>query len=275
MKPIRLIALDLDGTVVAPGSTVSQRVREAVIRARAAGVPTTIVTGRMLQSARPHADALGVEGPIICYQGAAVYVVASGERLTHVPLSIELGQRIFARAAADGVRTLGFLDDELYTEDFDQYVERYTAISGVRPHIVSSLAELFANASSTKIVCVVEREDADAYVQTLETFLGPTGYVTRSFPEYIEVMNPEVNKGRALAAVASLYGVSLDETMGVGDSWNDVPLLDAVGFGVAMGAAPPELLAVADASVGDVYHDGAAEAIDRFVLSGPAHEAAL
>lgn len=275
MSPIRLIALDLDGTVVPPGAGVSARVRGAVRRAREAGVPTTIVTGRMLQSARPHAEALGVEGPIICYQGAAIYTVATGERLTHVPLSVELGQRVFARAARDGVRALGFLDDELYAEGIDRYVERYTAISGVRPRIVPSLAKLFASRSSTKIVCVAERENADAYVQSLQQFLGPSGYVTRSFPEYIEVMNPEVNKGRALAAVASQYGVTLTETMGVGDSWNDVPLLDAVGFGVAMGAAPPELLAVADASVADVYHDGAAEAIERFVLCGPAREAAL
>ena len=92
---------------------------------------------------------------------------------------------------------------------------------------------------------------------------------------------PSVNKGEALAFVAQRYGATLDETLAIGDAWNDVPLLDAAGIGVAMGSGPPELFARADAVVGDVAHDGVAEAIERFVLSvtvrarasAPAHAA--
>src|SRR6202011_1523734 len=98
MKPIRLIALDLDGTLIPSTLTISPSVSGAIERARAAGVPTTIVTGRMFRAARPFPQAIGVQGPIVCYQGAATYLAESGERLAHIPLSIELGQRIFARA---------------------------------------------------------------------------------------------------------------------------------------------------------------------------------
>ncbi len=81
------------------------------------------------------------------------------------------------------------------------------------------------------------------------------------------MLSPDGNKGEALAFVAAEYGVTLAETMAVGDAWNDVPLIAAAGIGVAMGSGPRELFAQADYVVGDVAHDGVAEAIDRFVLA--------
>jgi hydroxymethylpyrimidine pyrophosphatase-like HAD family hydrolase len=80
-------------------------------------------------------------------------------------------------------------------------------------------------------------------------------------------MNAEVNKGKSLEVVARYLDVPMEQVLAIGDSWNDAPLLQAAGFGVAMGSAPKELLAVADAIVADVESDGVAEAVERFVLS--------
>ena len=81
------------------------------------------------------------------------------------------------------------------------------------------------------------------------------------------MLSPDVNKGEALAFVAERYGATLAETMAVGDAWNDVPLIAAAGIGIAMGSGPPELFAKADRVVGDVAHDGVAEAIEKYVLT--------
>ena len=81
------------------------------------------------------------------------------------------------------------------------------------------------------------------------------------------MLDPSVDKGAALRFVAGRFGVGIDETLAIGDSWNDAPLLEAAGFAVAMGSAPAELRAVADAIVGDLAHDGVAEAIDKYVLT--------
>ncbi|MBV8074579.1 MAG: HAD family phosphatase [Candidatus Eremiobacteraeota bacterium] len=267
MNPIRLLALDLDGTLISASDLrVSPAVKAAIGRARDAGVAITMVTGRMFEAALPFAESIGIEGPIVCYQGAATYVVATRRRLAHVPVPIALGQQVFARAAADGVRALGYLEDQLFSEADDKYTRWYTDLAGVRAQIVPSLCELFKDRSSTKINCVLEAERAGAYAEELRRFVGAGGYVTRSNPEYVEVMSPEVDKGRALGVVARYYDTSLEATMAVGDSWNDVPLLDAAGFAVAMANAPPELLAAADATVASVEHDGVAEAIERFVV---------
>jgi Cof subfamily protein (haloacid dehalogenase superfamily) len=264
---IRLVALDLDGTLISAGLRVSGGVQDAVERARRAGVAFTLVTGRMFQAARPFAEAIGIEGPIVCYQGAATYVVATGERLAHMPLRSEVAQRAFTRAAADGVRALGYFEDELYTEADDAYTRAYTRLARVEAHVVGSLAEFFQKRPSTKINCVTDADKAGAYSERMRGVLAGDAYVTRSQPEFVEIIDPGVDKGRALAGVARHYGVRMDETMAVGDSWNDVPLLAAAGTAVAMGGSPPELIAKADAVVGSVEADGVAEAIERFILS--------
>jgi Cof subfamily protein (haloacid dehalogenase superfamily) len=267
MKRIRLVALDLDGTLISSKLQISETVKDAISRARATGVIFTMVTGRMFAAAKPFATAIEIDGPMVCYQGAASYVVATGERTSHVPLSLEAGVRIFARARSEGVRALGYFEDRLYAEADDAFTRAYTALARVEAHIVGPLDQFFRERPTTKINCVMDVAKAGAYVEELRAWLGDAAYVTRSQPDFVEIIDHGVDKGRALEAVAKYYRVALDETMAVGDSWNDVPLLTRAGFGVAMGSAPPELTAKADAIVGNVENDGVAEAIERFVLS--------
>ncbi|MBV9027458.1 MAG: HAD family phosphatase, partial [Candidatus Eremiobacteraeota bacterium] len=77
---------------------------------------------------------------------------------------------------------------------------------------------------------------------------------------------PGVDKGAALEFVAARLGIAMEDTVAIGDSWNDAPLLRAAGFAIAMGSAPPELQSLADACVGDLDHEGVAEALKAFVL---------
>lgn len=263
---IRLVALDLDGTLISSTLCVSSRVVATIARAREIGTVFTLVTGRMFAAARPFAQAIGIDGPIVCYQGAAIYVVGTGERLAHTPVARDVTERVFKAAAADGVRAMGYFDDKLYVEADDKYTQEYVALARVKPHIVPSLIEFFETRQSTKLNCVTDLEKADAYVARLKALIGEAGYVTRSQPQFVEVVNPNVDKGRSLEIVARYYNTSADETLAIGDSWNDVPLLAAAGTAVAMGTAPPELLAKADAVVGGVETDGVAEALERFVL---------
>jgi Cof subfamily protein (haloacid dehalogenase superfamily) len=267
VNPVRLVALDLDGTLISERLEVSKVVVDAISRVRKLGVPFTMVTGRMFAAALPFARKIGIEGPIVCYQGAATYVVESGERLSHVPVPADVAARVFSCAKEDGVRVLGYFEDKLYTEANDEYTKAYTDLARVEPHVVDSLVDFFSQRPSTKINCVTGREAAAAYIERLRLFLGGTAYITRSQPQFVEILNPDVDKGRALAGVARYYGTDLHDVMAIGDSWNDVPLLSAAGTAVAMGTSPPELIARADAVVAGVEDDGVAEALERFILS--------
>lgn len=264
---IRLIALDLDGTVIGADLVVRARVRESVIRAQAQGIAVTIVTGRMFAATRPFAQALGIAGPVVCYQGAAIFDAASGAIVQQTPLAQDITRQVLAKAKADGFHAQCYAQDRLYVEANNEFTRKYTNLSQVEPIVVPSLMTEFADRPTLKIVLVDEAERATAYTQTLKTFLGERAYVTRSHPDFVEVLDPGVDKGHALAFVAAHYGVAIDATLAVGDSWNDLPLLRAAGMGIAMGSAPPELLARADAVVADVAHDGVAEAIERYALA--------
>jgi Cof subfamily protein (haloacid dehalogenase superfamily) len=262
-----LVAIDLDGTLLGPSLTLSRRVCDAVAAATQQGVATTIVTGRMFVATAPYAAALGIEGPLVCYQGAAVFDWPSGEKLREVPLTHDVALRVAARAKRDGYHVQLYHDDRFYVEERNKYSALYARLAGIEPVVVPSLAREFAGRDSTKCNIVTEPSLAAEYAQRMRDLCGDDAYVTRSNPEFIEVMDPCVDKGEALRFVAERLGVPMSRVLAIGDSYNDVPLLRAAGFSVAMGSSPDEVKATADAVVGDVAHDGVAEALETFVLS--------
>jgi Cof subfamily protein (haloacid dehalogenase superfamily) len=263
---IRLVALDLDGTLVGPDLTIRPRVRAAIAAVRERGVAVTIVTGRMLAAARPYALELGIDGTVVCYQGAAIFNVTTGQVVQMTPVRQDVTREVLAWAEERNVHAQCYLDDKLYVQSINAFSKRYTDLARVEPHVVPSLREMFADRPTIKIVLVDNPEQSEEHLAALKPLLGDRAYLTRSHVDFVEVLDPNVNKGAALAFVAGGYGATLEETLAVGDAWNDLPLLEAAGIGVAMGSGPPELLARADAVVADVAHDGVAEALERFVL---------
>jgi Cof subfamily protein (haloacid dehalogenase superfamily) len=221
----------------------------------------------MFQASRRFAERLGITGPIVCYQGAAIFDATSGETLRQTPVRQDVTREVLAWAHEHGVHAQCYADDQLYLEQINRFSKRYTDLAQVEPKLVPSLREAFADRPTIKIVLVDDAERAAEHLEALRPLLGDRAYLTRSHVDFVEVVDPHVNKGEALAFVARHYGVPLEETLAIGDAWNDVPLLEAAGVGVAMGSAPPELRSRADAVVADVAHDGVAEAIERFVLN--------
>jgi Cof subfamily protein (haloacid dehalogenase superfamily) len=264
---IRLIALDLDGTLIGADLTISARVRASIAAARERGAAVTIVTGRMFAAAKPFAQALEIGGPLVCYQGAAIYEAASGALLRETPVRQDVTREVLAWAAERGVHAQCYGDDRIYIDRINRFSQRYYEVAKVEATLVPSLREAFAERPTIKLVLVDDPERCEEHIKALRPLLGERAYITRSHKDFVEVLSPDINKGEALAFVAERYGATLAETLAVGDAWNDVPLIAAAGIGVAMGSAPPELLARADAVVGDVAHDGVAEAIERFVLA--------
>jgi Cof subfamily protein (haloacid dehalogenase superfamily) len=237
-----------------------------VNRAQAAGVRATIVTGRMYVGAKPFADALSLDGPIVLYQGAVLADARTGRFEREVSLSNAVALRIYAAAKEHGLHVQFYRDDKFYVENDNAYAQLYARTSGTLPVVVPSLPAEFAGRDSTKVNVVSDPDKTPEVLALMERVCGPDAYVTRSNPEFVEMLNPAVDKGVALRLVAEGFGIPMDRVMAIGDSYNDLPLLRAAGFAVAMGSAPDELKAEADAVVGDVEHDGVAEAIERFVL---------
>ncbi|HEX3370640.1 MAG TPA: Cof-type HAD-IIB family hydrolase [Candidatus Cybelea sp.] len=264
---IRLVAFDVDGTLVGRNLSISNAVRSAVERMKAAGVAGCLVTGRMYRATLPFARELGFDAPIICYQGAAIIDPESDAVLDHRAVENDVVRELASLAERDRVHLQLYRNDEYYCEERNRFSELYASLAQTEPVVVPSLREAFAYSPATKGVVVADAPEAEAYALKLHDALGERAYVTRSLPEFVEILNPQVDKGAALRFVAERLGVPLEQTAAIGDSWNDAPLLRAAGLGIAMGSSPPELREAADAIVADLEHDGVAEAIERFVLA--------
>jgi Cof subfamily protein (haloacid dehalogenase superfamily) len=263
----QLVAFDVDGTLVGRDLTISPRVRDAVARMRSAGVAGCLVTARMYRATIPFVRELQFDAPVICYQGAAIIDPTTDDVLDHIALSNEVVRELIGAAEADRMHLQLYRNDEYYCETRNRYSELYASLAMTEPVIVPSLREAFAYSPATKAVIVADAPIAERYAARLAERLNGRAYVTRSLPEFVEVLDPGVDKGAALRFVTGRLGIAMEETLAIGDSWNDAPLLRAAGFAVAMGSAPPELREIADASVGDLAHDGVAQALETYVLS--------
>jgi Cof subfamily protein (haloacid dehalogenase superfamily) len=267
LKAPKLVAFDVDGTLIGRDLIISPGVRAAIARMREAGIAGCLVTGRMYRATVPFVRELFLDAPVICYQGAAIIDPETDEVLAHTALANAIVRELIALAERDGMHLQLYRNDEYYCEAKNRFSDLYAALSRAQPVIVTSLREAFAYSPATKGLVIADESVAAAYAAKLENVLAGRANVTRSLPEFVEVFDPGVDKGAALRFVAQRLGIGIDETMAIGDSWNDAPLLQAAGFAVAMGSSPPELRAIADTVVGDLAHDGVAEAIDKYVLA--------
>jgi Cof subfamily protein (haloacid dehalogenase superfamily) len=264
---MKLVAFDLDGTLVGRDLVLKPRVREAIARMSASGIRGCIVTGRMYRAAVGYARELGFDAPLVCYQGAAIVDPQSDALLRDLPLQAPCVGEIITLANQMRVHLQLYRNDAYYCESSNRFSELYASLAGVQPVIVPSLHETFAFSSATKAVIIDDPARAAEHAQVVRAQLGSRAYVTRSYPEFVEILNPQVDKGEALRYVAATLGIEMKEVVAIGDSWNDAPLLEAAGLGIAMGSAPPELRDIAGAIVADVESDGVAEAIERYVLA--------
>lgn len=265
--PDRLVAFDVDGTLVGRDLRISAAVCDAVARMLRAGVAGCLVTGRMYRATLPFARELNFDAPVICYQGAAVIDPATDEVLLHTSLDNAIVRELVDATERDGMHLQLYRNDEYYCEARNRFSDFYAALAMTQPVVVASLREAFAYSPATKAVIVDDEAAAAQYAARLARALEGRANVTRSLPEFVEVFDLAVDKGRALEFVAARLGVPMERTVAIGDSWNDAPLLRAAGLGIAMGSAPAELRSIAAVVVGDVARDGVAEAIERHVLA--------
>jgi len=273
--PIRLIALDIDGTLVGDDLIIGPRTRAAVRAAMDRDVAVSLVTGRMVSSALRFAEELGLTGPIIGYQGGLARAMPArdsrrlGRLLVHTPIAAET-----ARAVVHWTREHG-LDPHLnHLERFilradDPRADDYSDFMGARAELVPDL-EASIRHPITKVLAVGEPPlPTELAPLARDAFLGMAD-VTISHPRFLEFVAPGVSKGRAIRWLARRLGVALGATLAIGDQWNDLEMIAEVGHGAAMPTAPAEVLAVARYVAPPVLEEGSARLIEALVLAEPA-----
>lgn len=265
-----LLAIDVDDTLIGPDLAVRPASAAAIRAAVAHGVRVVLATGRMFRSAKPYAEALGLAGPIIAYNGAMVREL-NGETWFERPVPLPEALAVQAYAARQRLTLNVFIDDALFVEAINADVDYYMSIAGVTAETVGPLAPFLqtqaaAGKRPTKLLIVAAAEAVPGHIAGLQADLGGALEVMRSKPRYIEIIAPGVSKAVALAAVAERFGVSQPRIMAIGDSGNDVPMLAYAGLGVAMGHGSETAKQAADYVTGSHEDEGLANAIGRFIL---------
>lgn len=266
MDKIKLVAMDLDGTMLSKESTITRRVKDVVAAVRAAGVYVTISTGRMFSSAVRFARELGLEEPLITYQGALVKDYISGRVLRYLPLPRVYARDIITRVQQLGYHMNGYLGDRLVVEEANEIGRRYAARNGVDMEVVGDFNEYF-HEDPTKLVVIAEEEQVtELMAELLPVYQGKV-HLSKSLTGFLEFSHPLATKGEALAYLAEYLNVPQAGVMAIGDSYNDVEMLQYAGVGVAVANAKEDVKLVADYITSESYGDGVAEALEKCVLA--------
>ncbi len=273
-KEIKLLVLDIDGTIAGESNNISKPVKEAITVAKAQGIKVAIATGRMFRSAlRFHQD-IGSTLPLIAYQGAWIQDPTSEQMYQHLPVSREMAQQLLDYFEQPQLRSLlsvhFYINDQLYVREITTETQLYAERSGINPIAVGDLRQVLNTYEPTKILALCDDTDIiDNLLGSLSRQYTPAElYLTKSVATFFEATNPFANKGVAVRYLAEeLLGLQPSNVMTIGDNFNDLEMLEYAGIGVAMGNAPSQVQAIANWIAPSVEQDGAAVAIEKLLLS--------
>jgi len=262
--PIRLIALDLDGTLIDHEQKFSPRVMRTIAQAQEQGIAVTLATGRSPLATRRFADALHISAPLICYQGGMI-AEADSCVLHRIALDHDLAAQVIAFAQSRGWHVTLFQDGLLYLTEFRYPAEFYGGLLNPSAQLVPDLYRLLDH-DPDKVLIVAEGNGDEIYAEMHARF-DDQMQIVRSHELFIEASPPGVDKGTGLAWLAEHLSVPQSQVMAVGDQDNDAPMIAWAGLGVAMGNGSIFCKAAADWIAPPISDDGAAVAIERFVLN--------
>ncbi|MEH2387800.1 MAG: Cof-type HAD-IIB family hydrolase [Nostoc sp.] len=271
-KDIKLLVLDIDGTIAGESNTVSTGVKQAIITAQARGIQVAIATGRMYRSALRFHQEIGSTLPLMAYQGGWIQDPITQKIHRHWVVSREIAHQLIDYFEQPELRSLlsvhFYINDQLYVRELTRETQIYAERSGVIPIPVGDLRQTLTN-EPTKILALSDDTDViDKLLGNLRRQYTPAElYLTTSVATFFEATNASVNKGTGVRYLAEeLLGLQIANVMAIGDNFNDVEMLEYVGLGVAMGNAPAGVQAIAQWVAPSVEEDGAAVAIEKFLL---------
>lgn len=280
MPSYKLLALDVDGTLIGRDGVMRPATVSAVARASAAGIRPVLCTGRRYRRALPVALQLGLDAPVVCNSGALVKDTATHRTLWRADLGRELMTAVLDVLRAMGEPAVSIVDHGQTPPDFliparptgralfDDYVERNGPYARVDPDWMNrpdqgSHFHLFA-VGEREAMLEVEAALVRSASDQLRTFVL---HASAYRGVMCEVLNTDASKWSAVLHLAEQWGIDPDQIVAVGDDMNDLPMIRGAGLGVAMGQAPEAVRQVADLIAPEFEADGVASVIDEVLLA--------
>lgn len=267
---IKLVAIDIDGTLLNSNHEITPRVKDALQKANAQGVNIVLCTGRPLPGVSQQLKELELYGEndyVITYNGSLVQATKSNEIISRYTLSYEDFLEIEMYSRKIGVHLHTIDDSTIYTANRD--IGKYTIHEATlvnMPVKYRTVDEMGPELNIIKMMMIDEPEILDPAIEQLPLTLTEKFTTVKSTPFYYEIMNKNASKGNALAKLAEHLGLKQEETMAIGDNENDLSMIAYAGIGVAMGNATENVKTVANVHTASNDEDGVAEIIEKLVL---------
>ena len=286
--PIRLLALDIDGTLVGHDFQLSERTIAAIQGAVRLGVRVSLATGRTPSSAVTYANRLGLVEPIIGHQGGLVRAMPArrepwdperqrftgrvGRVLHQQGLAAAVVREVLVWCREHGLDPHLNDRERFIVWDQDPRFEDYSAFLGRAAVVVPDLEAAVDHPMSKVISSADPPLPMELYPIAKAHFAGRAD-ATLSHPRFLEFVAPGVSKGRAVAWLANRAAIPMSQVMTIGDAFNDIEMIADAGHGTAMATAPAEVRMAARYIAPPVDEDGVAQLIEQLILA-PADDAA-
>ena len=263
----KLIALDMDGTLLNGSGVLTNRTKAAIKAAREQGIHVTIATGRMYPSALPIILELGIDVPCVFYNGAVIKNPVTHEILYEKPIDEELTHEILDFYREHGWYLQIYHEDKLLVVDSsDPRCKYYESIAKIDAVALGDDFWDFCGTPEKLLGISMHREVFENMKSLTEEYFGDRLYVAASWRAFVEMVNRDVNKALAVKIVAESLGIEREDVMAFGDGGNDISMLRHAGIGIAMGNANDTVKASANYVTDSVDEDGIWNALKHFNL---------
>jgi hypothetical protein len=273
MEDIKLLVLDIDGTIAGVSNQVNDRVKQAIDQVQKKGIQVALATGRMYCSAKRFHHHLNSQLPIIAYNGAWIQNPHNDQILSHTPIPQEIAFDLLNyyqhSAWQSQVEVHFYVEDKLYVQEITENTHRYclrSEVEAIRVNNLNSLLDL----QPTKVLALCHNSHLTKKLadNLQQRYQQKDVYLTQSNPIYLEAIHPSVNKGFATQYLAEkILNLQSKQVMAIGDNFNDLPMLEYAGFSVAMRNGPLAVQDKVDWITEDVEEDGVALAIEKLLLN--------
>ena len=261
----KLIAADMDGTLLNDDSVMTERTKSAVKAAVEAGVLFVASSGRPLLALDNINSLFDKDLPFIVFNGASVVMGKSKKILFSYSLQFDYVRQIYNFGLKLNVPVIMWINERLWVSRGCEKVREYQKISGAEINIISDIND-FKNDSVSKMLWIDTPDNIRRYQRDMDEHFNGRVNCQPSQPKFLEFVNAEASKGNALCEIGKIYGIDRSEMIAVGDSYNDLSMLEYAGFGIAMQNAPDDIKDVCKYVTLSNNDDGVAAVIDKFIL---------